>query len=241
MSRGGTVDIYAGRRFRDTDDAAPRPSRSLEASASSRSVAVNLPGFRSMSGYFRSINFKSAVTIPSGLSAWYGLNRIRVDADTAQDVLVASIQAELMSTDPDATGANTGAASPNDWGTAQGQGAAIVVGIDLPIELNEWTAAAYYGPDVEAGGNDLVSQRMLSPYMWTLGFPPGKWGASTLERIVVTRSFVPFVQRVTKGSSIDIALVVRGSQISGITGQICGLAKVDVCLGQTIHTRSLYV
>lgn len=226
------------RRAAITGDAFPSRKRTPAMDAGRSDFAERLAGYQLLHGGFTSIPV-SGVTVPSGLSAWYGLAVVTITEDTAQELQFANIKAALHSTDPDAHGAGTGALSPIDWGTDSGMGAAIVVGERLGLTQNAWTVKPAGIPGIEA---DSLVTSPASPYLWSLHFPPGKWGGTSsaaATRMVVTHALVPFSRRLVKGTTLELGLVVRGSQINGATGRLCGFAHVEIFAGQTRTTRAL--
>lgn len=232
------VSMHERRRPAITGDDFPRRPRTPAMDAGRSDFAERLAGYQLLQGGFTVIPV-AGVTVPAGMSAVYGLGVVNITDDTAQELQFANIKATLHSTDPDAHGAGTGASSPIDWGTDSGLGAAIVVGERLGLTQNAWSVRPAGIPGIEA---DSLVTSPASPYLWTLHFPPGKWGGTSsaaATRLVVTHALVPFSRRLVKGTTLELGLLVRGSQINGATGNLCGFAHVEVFAGQTRTTRAL--
>ncbi len=240
MSTYGVSTKELARRGRVATDGDSMPGRPRSAAmdAGRSDIGERLPSFIPLHGGFTVIPVTS-FAVASGLSAWYGLAVVNIPDDVAQEIQFANIKCELHSCDPDAHGAGTGASSALAWGTDAGMGAAIVVGERLGLTQNAWTTRPCAVPGVEA--SSLVSSPR-SPYLWSLKFPPGKWGGTSsaaATRLVVTHAVVPFARRLVRGTTLEIGLVVRGSQMNAKTGNLCGFAHVEVFAGATVNPRAL--
>ncbi|MFN0133189.1 MAG: hypothetical protein ACKVW3_11780 [Phycisphaerales bacterium] len=155
------------------------------------------------------------------LSAWWGIESINVPDETGEQLAWAGYDLELLPTDSQGS-ANTptgGAASSTGWGATNGLGAAIVIGVNLPITRKTWSFAPAYVPGLEgaAAGLDLSSPKSGPEYhAWT--FPTGKYSDTTPNKLYLPKSFLPSVVPLPNGARLDVALVVRRSQLGTVSG-----------------------
>lgn len=209
----------------------PRPDEPIAAARyGMRSPLTDLlPVFRPVHGWFSSIAV-AAPQIQTGHSAWYGLQRIQVTTDNDQELQINGVEAEMLPTDPDGAG---GASSPLAWGTTAGIGAALVIGIGLPIQFGEWSSAPTLVPGIETTG-DFANTPLArgSSILWFASFPTGKYTDATPNKWKTIKSWGAFTARVTQGQTLDVALVVRRSQIHNLTGNVYGYGAVTVTAGQ---------
>lgn len=178
----------------------------------------------------------------TSLSAWYGLERIEIDRDTGQEMGLAGYMIELLSTDSTAAGTSQTGSTVTAWGDARGEAAALVIGKNLPIERKRWTAAPCYAPGIELA--HLESPRNPPEYIGVHGFPTGTYAATNPGKIVLPRTFLPTLYPLTEQTTLDVALVVRRSQIasnvggwtSGLTAKaLIGRIKVQLALVPTMR------
>ncbi len=163
--------------------------------------------------------------IGSTESAWFGLQRVRIPKDFGQEILLYGVSVDLAPPDTD----GTGGAGAIGWGTTRGTGAAIVIGMDLPIQLGSWRQGPGSIPRVETGATTSgpLTDRRQAAWIDTFNFPSGKLSDTTPTRLIHSRNYSPAVYRITNNHSLDVALVVRGTQLSGSgIRQIYGSGKV---------------
>lgn len=188
-----------------------------------------LPVFRPVHGWFQSIAV-AAPQIATGQSAWYGLQSVAVTLDNDQELQLNGVEAEVLPCDVDGAG---GATSPIAWGTSAGIGAALVVGIDLPVQFGAWTSAPSMVPGVETTGDYANTPAARgSGVLWYTSLPTGKYTDTVPNKWKTVKSWGAFTARVTQGRRLDIALVVRRSAIHNITGNLYGYGAVTVTAGQ---------
>lgn len=201
--------------------------------------ADKLPTFEEpLVGEFETINV-SIGTDCSGAAAWFPLLDVDVDTTFGQDVEVFSIDVDRASTDVDGD-------APNGylpWGSSSGGAAALVVGANLPITgASDWVVAPAAIAGVNGGGGPSV-QSGRSPYLLVRRFPGGKFTDASPVRSVITKSWAPFVARFPRGSRIQAALVVRGTQIVSLAANsfIRGAGQVQIWCGLSSNRKTFGV
>lgn len=196
-------------------------------------LASQLPPFDTEGVYFHQIRVPDQTVTPAGQTAVYGLRRIRVPEDTGEEIGFLGADFHLLPSDSAAAGTSAvGAALA--WGDTLGMGAAIIIGRGLPMVVGRWSSATIYLPGMETTappGASLLSGPGQPKYLIARWFPAGKWNDTTPNKY---QQFVPvagYVDRVTQGETLDVALVVRGTQIqntSGATKSIVGLGMATL-------------
>ena len=193
-----------------------------------RSPLVDLlPTFTPFHAWFNAVPV-AAPTIASGHSAWFGLERLKAGDNIDQELLVSGIEAELLPAD--VLGAY-GGSSPLAWGDAGGLAAAIVVGIDLPIQRGAWTSAPALVPGIETTQTTGQTIGGDTRVLWYATFPTGKLTDTTPNKWHLVKSWGPVVSRIPQGRNLDIALIVRRSMIHNQTGNVFGHASIIVTAG----------
>lgn len=195
-------------------------------------LASQLPSFDTEEVFFHQIRVPDGTSIPSGQSAIYGLRRLRVPDDTGEEIGFLGADFHLLPTDVDAAGSvASGGGTALGWGDTRGMAAAVIVGRSLDMVEGAWKGTAVYLPGLETSSPCLTSRAGQTKYLLRRWFPAGKWNDTTPNKY---QQFVPvagFVERVTQGETLDVALVVRGSQIvnaSGSVKSIVGLASIGL-------------
>lgn len=206
--------------------------------------AIEQCGAHTEQAYFTIVEVNNP-TIATGQAAWYGLRKINVRKALGQEIRVLGVHYYLLPTNPNGTPLN-GAATPLAWGDAQGLTAAIVVGVNLPSQLNSWISAPAYIAGIDAiavspatssrvtGAN--VPRYIVAP----IRFPTGTFDQATPN---INAGFITLEgdqYPVRAGETLDVALVVGRDAITG-TGQFCGFAQVGVVCGHTINDRPFQV
>ncbi|GMV73011.1 MAG: hypothetical protein DYG93_11230 [Leptolyngbya sp. PLA2] len=166
-----------------------------------------------------------AVSNPTiGASAWFKFQSLRVgiDGELAQPSAVSWIGVEMLPTD------NAGSAGIA-WGDARGHGAAIVIGRNLPGPFQEWYSYPSNVVGVETSGVSLLLGRSTLESLFVTTFPTGKYNDAAPNKGAPVRYF-PHPARLRRGDSLDMCLVVRGSQINGQTGTLTGGVIVQVAV-----------
>lgn len=215
--------------FRPNNGGAPGAARRGSPGAS---VLVDLfPTYSRVVCGFEAITVANGTAAPaSGSSAWYGLAKLNIPDEVNQPVFLDYAAATLSPTNPSATGTNL------VWGELNGTGAAIVVGLNLPSQLNAWTAAPVYVPGVENSTNGNLFADTVSPYAAFFQFPNGDNDDTAPARVFLPEPMGKVAFRIPEGSTLDVALVVRGSQVvnsSGSDKTLQGHATVTLRLGLT--------
>lgn len=176
----------------------------------------------------------------SGSAAWYSLIDVDVDSAFGQDVLLFSADIDQLSPDVLGDAANDylpwGQNDPASAGYGTGSGAVIVIGTNLPTTGKAgWTAAPINIAGMNQTGTPTVQVNDRAQYILSRAFPVGAYGTATQVRRTITKSWAPFGYRFPRGSRIQAALVVQGSQIvvPGLTKHIRGGASVQLWCGMT--------
>jgi hypothetical protein len=188
-----------------------------------------------LSGGFSSIPIPAGTLagLVAGNSAWWPLIDVPVDS-LGQEVLLMQYTLNQISTYSTASGANAA------WGDVRGEAAAIVIGDGrLPISGKiGWQQGPCSIPGIEA--SPTIVQNDSGRYIAWHKFPPGTWSDTIPFKTNLPRSFAPWVWRFGFGTRIQVALVVRGTQIAAGAGKtLVGDASIQLHLGGTINTQRL--
>lgn len=194
---------------------------------SERPLVMQFVGLQTVSFAFRTIPTVGTV-IPAGMSAWYGLAQWNSPDDFGQQVMLNGYRVELGPTNPGANG-DSEYPLPDDvvsFGTEEGTGAAIVIGRNLGIRPGVWAAGPNNIPYVEQvfGVSTTPPQDRV-----VLHFAPGRLDDLPRPSIFRNAQSTPLAIVLGQGSTLDVALVVRGIQISGQTKPIGVLTR---CYGE---------
>lgn len=172
----------------------------------------------------------SSGEVAAGSAAWFGLRSIDITNQT--EIIVAGADFEMVSTDYQS-------ASNVQWGDKFGNRAALVIGINLPIEEGQWKGAPCLIPSlVDANGNHG------SRYLYWQTFPPGDYAAATPFKVYPKKHFGFLVQRVPYGRTLDMAFVMHRDEFNAAEsagGTINGYGNVKVHVGDTQHSTSFTV
>lgn len=186
------------------------------------------------------------VTVPpatdcSAAAGWYPLIDLDVDKSFGQDVMLFSADVDQLSPDVVGDVGNNylpwGANDPASGGNGTGNGACIVIGTNLPITgKSGWTAATINVAGMNQTGVQQVIRSDRAQYILARPFPVGSYGTSSQVRRTITKSWAPYGYRFPRGSRIQAALVVLGSQIVNATGAdqlLRGGASIQLWCGMT--------
>ncbi len=194
------------------------------------------PGLDFAPAWFTKIGVANP-TIDAGSSAWYKIQSYNVPDDFAQMVGLLGFDVQMLATDSAGAG-DEGAIDGLAWGTARGHGAAIVIGTNLPGELQAWSSGPADIPGVETTGAATLCSERPARHIAAITFPPGKLNDATPPKLFKERSFKPYIYRFAQGQSLDVSLVVRRSTITAKTGSLYGGCVVNFDLGLTRDRRS---
>jgi hypothetical protein len=165
-----------------------------------------------------SILATTAPQLGTGQSLWYGMASIACPRDTAQEVYWQGYRLHLDSPDLD-NGGNEAVTGANSiaWGTANGTGAALCVGLNLPSTPGGWVGHHAPYPGLETSGSGLRNpqQQGLEDRRWfpfPLGSLKGTTGAT--QRLTLVQGTAPLSIRLGQRSTIDVAFVVRSDKNS---------------------------
>lgn len=196
------------------------PARSIFPAGSlrgaERPLVMQFPGAQILPFHFRSIPLANP-TIAAGSSAWYGLASWRVPDDTGQQLALTGYRLELSATNPtpDVDTDYTVAGNVAAWGTTFGTGAAIVVGLNLPVKQGVWGSGPATIPYVEATTVRSAFEKPNERFVFH--FAPGKISDNPQPAVYRTNQTTPLAVLLPNGARLDVALVVRRSQINGVT------------------------
>src|SRR6185503_5956489 len=138
-----------------------------------------------------------------------------------QELTVVGINATLLPSDSAAAGnaaIGVAAADAQAWGDTAGFTAAIVVAKNLPINDGAWSWARAHVAGIEPNPTGAINHQAIADYIAVFGFPTGKLNDTTPNKVSEVRAYAPFVNRITQGETLDIALVVRAAQANNASG-----------------------
>lgn len=168
----------------------------------------------------------NSLTAPITSCYWYGLQSIRVRKDSGGELALISISGSMVPTNLNGYGygLSQGSVTPARWGGPNGEGAALLVGIDLPVKRGEWTVSDCYLPGINPGiatgdANTASPGVPRKPqYLWHTKFPAGSLPLSgSTERTFIGFSFAPMLRRIPDGSRLDAALVLAAASSTAVT------------------------
>ena len=159
----------------------------------------------------------SGFDAPAGTAAWYGLQEVTAGAEVGSEFSLVSIYGAMLATDPDANGGNSGVSTARAWGNDDGTGAAIVVGVDLPVRKGEWVAARcpIPGLGIDSSADESATFSRLAA---VFEFPPGKINDTTKAKLYPALSFAPAALRVFEGQRLGVAFVLNRTQANAADG-----------------------
>lgn len=195
----------------------------------------------------RSIYYPGSVSIGSNDAAWYTFASWNIPDDIGQQAALVGYRIELGSTNYNAATANDREfASGLAWGTQDGYGAAIVVGLNLPGVLNTWVSATSNVPFVRTptiGAVNNIAQNNNANYQ-AFHFAPGSLGDATPSVVYRVNQTTPLATLLTGGTRLDVAFVVNRATVGTTWGATAGQAPMrvfgELTLATTI-TRGQYV
>lgn len=179
-----------------------------------------LPTYDSWNFGAREIVIDSAAgtspALAAGQSAFFGLGRIQVDTDTGCEVGFVGYDLQLLPTDVNGT-ATPSAGTVAAWGNTTGTGAAVVIGIGLPIVPSAWNGAIAYIPGIDnANTSNLRLPDNAPRYLCVQGYPTGAISDTTPNKLNVRYMSGASLVRVTRGQTLDIAIVLNSTQYTAI-------------------------
>ena len=209
------------------------------------------PETRIPPAWFTVIQVPSTIApIGAGQSAWYLLRRVR--AQSATQLTLQLIRAYLKATNS-TPGSGYGIAAGNcaAWGDVTEPAAWIVVGKNLPgnVDANGsavWTPAPADLPGIEqstGGVPAAISIGSPAEYAARIPFPSGKWSDTNGAPLLPLA--IPFGVGqfpLVSGDTLDVALVVRGSQITTAAvanKYVVGLAHIELVCNQRVATNKV--
>lgn len=211
--------------------------------AASRSPLTDLfPTFETAHAYFTEISIAGSFD-PGTDPAIFGLRRLRPGVDFGDEFSLFSLEGAALPPDTGGNGIPTGTFEAYAWCQSDptARGAALVVGINLPMEPGAWSA--WPGcpiPGVHAGETALRSPQSQSSVLWFGHLPPGALDPlATIPSRTFARSWAPFVKRVSMGQTLDVGLVVAGAEVPWATtnGVIVGYGALQLGLGMSTNRQ----
>lgn len=164
-----------------------------------------------------------------GGPVWYPLLSVNVRA-LGREVSFNSLTIEQASCDVDG-GGGAGALA---WGNNRGSAAALVVGVNLPIDRVNygWSSA----PCNRVGVDTTIrkAHEFNRDFAWSIGFPMGKFTDSPPFVRAFTKGFGILAARIPDGATIDVALVLRGDALPA-AGAIYGYAAIQLHFAPTVN------
>lgn len=221
--------------------AADNVTAQTDRQAQIRDLVGDLPIFERVApAYFHQIAAPIGAVIPARCSAWYGLSSLSPGQNGLPEFGFAGCDVDMLSPDVSGTGI-TGQVNPVAgadpkavaWGDANGNGCAMVVGINLPCGVGAWSYAPADIPGMDPGvgygaARTLGSQNGANDYLLVEHFPPGDLGLGT-GWIRAFRNILGSVRPVPTGSRLDIALVIGAKYLQGLaagTRIVCGRGSI---------------
>ena len=199
-----------------------------------RPIAEQFTGIRVLRTGFRAITL-NAPSIAAGSSAWFGLGSWRFPDDTGQQMYLVGYRVELGPTNPAGLGTpGFDDISNVSWGAVDGSGAAVVVGRNLPCQVNTWSSGPSGIPFVETNAGILPggpSEDLV------FHFATGNVSVSSTSAVGTTyrASFsTPLSMILGQSSRLDVALVVSRLGVNNKTGDLVGRCYVELYLAPTL-------
>lgn len=220
-----------------TEPAGPR--------ARERSPLIDLlPLFETIHAYFIQV----PVDLTDGPASWntaaYGLKSVQVGRDFGSELGLFGLDATLLPPDTTGVGPARNSKVATTWcgGDKTARQAAVVVGVDLPINVGEWQG--WDGPPVPGvhdGATGLISGQGRGQVLWFGHFPPGNLDPTSgpIQFRTFAKSWAPYIRRITMGQRIDVALVLQRSALTWGTEDavICGYAAVQLSVGVSTNMQ----
>lgn len=221
-----------------TYDAPRVPVRS-----SSRPLVDQLIGSFDLPFFFQAIPTSSAApNVSAGASAWFGLASWSVPDDTRGQAVWIGTRCQLGPCNP------TGAASSDfsvvgtqaTYGTVDGMGFAVVVGLNLPCVRGAWSEGPGTVPMVEgssSSASSLWNGQGQAQNRAVFHAPPGSFASSpwpTAERYIATS---PAGVVLSESARIDVAVVVRGAQYN--TAKASSRLILNRCFGSLVLATTI--
>ena len=155
---------------------------------------------------------------PAGQAAWFGMQEVKASGEIPSAFSLVSIYGAMLAADPDASGGNSGlTTTARAWGNDDGTGAAIVVGVDLPVRKGEWIAARCPVPGLGIDGS-ADQAATFSRLAAVFEFPPGKIDDTTKAKLYPALSFAPAALRVFEGQRLGVAFVLNRTDANAAAG-----------------------
>lgn len=219
------------------------PARSIYPNGSlrgaERPLVMQFPELAVLRFGFRSIPL-AAPSIAAGASAWYGIKSWRIPDDIGQQMFLNGVRIELGACNPTpaADADYTTVGNVAAWGTINGTGAAIVVGINTGASEGTWTSGPSNIPFVETTANGLSGG---PDGMMVFHFPPGKQEDSPQPAVFRTNTTTPLAIPLGQGMRLDVALVLRRAYVNGVTKSdgIIGRCFGELYLAKTLGQATI--
>ena len=177
-------------------------------------------------------------TIASGDSAWINIADISIADTIGEECGLFKVHVSMLSADVDGAGIS-GASDPVSWGTSKGIGAMIVIGDQsLPVSPDDgWKSMPAPFPGIELDSGLFRSIYRSRGIILAVPFPPGSLSDSIPVPGGAAPAWSPNAWRFKRRDRLRAALVVRGSQINGQTGNLYGYCSLQFHLSLARPTR----
>lgn len=200
------------------------PSGSLR--GAERPLLMQFPGGLWLAFSMRNVPVQ-APSIAAGSSAWYGLASWSIPDDLPQAALCGyRIEAGPTNPTPAADADYSSTANMAAWGNTSGTGAALVIGLNLPVQAGAWSSGPANVPFVEPPGAGANTTRSTATDRLIFHFAPGKLEDSPLPMIYRSNQSTPVAVLLPAGARLDVALVVRRSSVHGVVKSIGIVGRV---------------
>lgn len=188
-------------------------------------LSFDLPQAFARAAWWWQIAVPIGQVFTAGMSAWFGLRRLRVGVDVPQCALAG---ATFIMLPCDSAGAGFGGTPGIAWGDARGISAAVVVDRGLHwVQVGAWTSGPANLPAIETAG---LGTNPDSPrdYLIAQGYPPGLWSDTTPNKWEPITRTLPLLARLPVGDVLDVAVVFNSAQIAA--GGVGGGDRLRVLL-----------
>lgn len=219
------------------------PAGSLD--GNERPLQLQFPALQIHRAFLRSAPL-AAPSISAGKSGWYCFGEMEVGEEIPTNSWLCGYRVELGSTNnaagsPEADQDYTVAGDQAAWGNVSGTGAAVVIGINMPwCSEGAWTEGPGNIPYVE---NSTTTRRgeFASGEQWVFHFPTGKLSDTPVPAIYRSGQTTPLAALLNPGMRVQAALVVRRSQVNGITKTdgVVGRIFVELTTSPIVASRGI--
>lgn len=208
-------------------------------------LIYEFPTYSTVPFGFVALDVPAGLTIGADKAAWYGLQRVNVDADTGQEVYLTGFTLEQAPGDTGGAGDlnRFPAATFVSWGEVSGCASSyIVIGQNLPMNVGAWSAGPANWPGLlipASGSSKAISSTILADVR-AFPTPLGNINAAGSGRRVIVENTAPMAIRLPQGSKLDVAFVAVRTGIHSLGGaaKVFGFVYGELKLGRRIAGAS---